>query len=62
MSINLSDQECPECGQDYAGLSIDSSRELGISKITCSECGFDFSGECCEEDLVERFQKEYSNG
>ena len=59
MSINLSEQQCPECKQDYLGLSIESSRELEISKITCSECGLHFSGKCCEEDLIERFKKQY---
>lgn len=55
--MNLSEQECPECGQDYSGLSIDSSREMATSVISCSECGLHFSGDCCEEDLIEQFKK-----
>ena len=61
MTINLSEQQCPECGQDYLGLSIESSIEVGFSRITCSECTFHFGDECCEEDLIEEFEKEYCN-
>ena len=53
--MNLSEQKCPECKQDE-GLCIESSRELEVSRIKCSDCGYDFSGECCEEDLIEKFK------
>lgn len=55
----LCDEVCPECNQDYNGLSIDSSYELGISRIECSECGFSFEDNLCEEDLTENFFQIY---
>lgn len=57
--MNLSEQACPECKQDYNGLNIESSSEMKVSVISCSECGFHFSDECCEEDLIERFKEQY---
>lgn len=55
--MNLSETRCPSCHQDYAGLSIESSRELGISRIKCSECTWDYSDEVDEETLIEQFSK-----
>ena len=52
------DQPCPECGQDYNGLSIESSSELQLSRISCSECGWSFEKSCCEEDLITEFIEE----
>lgn len=51
----LCDCICPECNQDYSGLSIESSYELGVSRIKCSECGFSVEDNLCEEDLTEQF-------
>lgn len=59
--MNLSEQECPECKQDYNGLSIESSSEMLVSIISCSECGFHFSDECCEEGLIDKFKSKYKD-
>ena len=59
--LKLGDCTCPECKQDYNGLSIESSSELQISIITCSECGFNYSGGLSEEDLTDKFLKEVCN-
>lgn len=57
--MKIHEESCPSCKQDYVGLSIVSSYELGVSRIECSECGWDFSGECCEEDLISKFKAKY---
>lgn len=57
--INLCEIDCPECKQDYNGLSIDSSSALSISIITCGECGFRFEDQLCEEDLTSEFERIY---
>lgn len=56
--MNLSETECPMCKQDYVGLGIRSSVEMGVSQIHCSECAFIYSRELCEEDLIEEFKRE----
>lgn len=58
---NASEYPCPnkECENDYLGLAINSSRELGVSEITCSECGYSFQDECHEEELISRFNRKY---
>lgn len=58
--MNLSEINCPMCGQDYAGLSIESSRELQVSRIKCGECTWDFTHECDEEALIEHFKERYT--
>lgn len=60
MVRSLSDCVCPECEQDYAGLSIESSADLGISKIKCSECGFSVEDSVSEEDLTAQFLQIYN--
>ncbi|APC44307.1 hypothetical protein [Pseudoalteromonas phage PH357] len=51
---------CPDCKvNDFPTLSIDSSIELGVSEISCSECGFSYQDECCEEELVERYNERF---
>lgn len=51
---------CPDCQvNDFPTLSIDSSVELGVSEISCSECGFSYQDECCEEELVERYNEKF---
>ena len=51
---------CPDCHQEGDdSLSIDSSRELGVSVISCSECDFNYSTEVCEEDLEELFKNKH---
>lgn len=57
----LCDCICPECNQDYNGLSIESSYELSISRIKCSECGFSVEDNLCEEDLTEQFLQIYND-
>lgn len=52
---NIFDYICPNCKQDYVGLTMESSIELGQSRIKCSECVYSFQGECSEEDLIDRF-------
>ena len=45
--------DCPECnGED---LSIESSREQGVSIISCSDCCFSYVGKVPEETLIRRF-------
>lgn len=56
----LCDCICPECEQDYNGLSIESSYEMEISRIKCSECGFSVEDNLCEEDLTEQFLQIYN--
>ncbi|AUR85936.1 hypothetical protein NVP1081O_201 [Vibrio phage 1.081.O._10N.286.52.C2] len=60
MITSLSHCECPECGQDYAGLSIYSSSELEISMISCSECGFRVEDTVNEDELTEQFLQIYN--
>lgn len=56
----LSDVPCPECGSDFMALSIESSREMGISKIHCTDCiDFVFSKKTHEEGLIKAFEKKY---
>lgn len=55
--MNLSEQGCPMCNQDYASLGIRSSSEMKVSQIHCSECAFVFSRELPEEDLIEEFKQ-----
>lgn len=57
--MKLHEIPCPECKQDYCGLSTDSSSELETSVISCSECGFRFQDSCCEEDLEKKFIETY---
>lgn len=56
--MNISEQKCPMCNQDYAGLGIRSSAEIGVSQIHCSECAFIFSRQLNETDLIEEFKRE----
>ena len=56
----LSDVHCPNCGSDFMALSIESSREMALSRISCSECAeFDYYKKTHEEGLIESFEKEY---
>jgi len=56
----LSDVPCPDCGSDFMALSIESSREMGFSRIHCTECAdFFFSKNTHEEGLLKAFQKKY---
>lgn len=57
--LKLGDCTCPACKQDYNGLSIQSCGSTEFSIINCAECYFDYSGELCEEDLTDRFFKQY---
>lgn len=61
MANKLHQCTCPECGQDYAGMSIESSSELGISRIYCSECCFSVEDSICEEDITEQFLQIYNS-
>lgn len=57
---SLSDIPCPGCGSDFMALSIESSREMGVSRISCSDCAdFVFSKKTHEEGLLKAFQKKY---
>lgn len=56
----LSDVPCPDCGSDYMALSIESSREMGFSRIQCGDCvDFIFSMKTHEEGLLKAFEKKY---
>jgi transposase-like protein len=57
--MKLGNCTCPQCNQDYNGLSIESCVSTEFSRIKCAECGFYYSGELCEEDLTARFFKVY---
>ena len=54
--MNISEQKCPVCNQNYVGLGIRSSAEMSVSQIHCSECAFIFSRELNEEDLILEFE------
>ncbi len=60
METKLENCICPECKQDYNGLSVDSSIELSVSIIHCAECGFRVEGNICEEDLTEKLLQVYN--
>ena len=56
----LSDVPCPDCGSDYDALSIESSREMGFSRIQCNDCvDFTFQRKTHEEGLIKAFEKKY---
>ena len=52
---------CPNCKQDYNGLSIESCICTEFSRSRCAECGFSYTGDLCEEDLTDRFFKIYKD-
>ena len=57
---SLSDVPCPDCGADFMALSIESSRELGFSRIHCTDCvDFTFQRKTHEEGLIKAFEKKY---
>lgn len=56
--MNISEQKCPMCNQNYVGLGIRSSVEMSVSQIHCSECAFIFSRDLDKEDLILEFEKE----
>ena len=55
--MNLNEQKCPMCNQDYVDLGVRSSVEMGVSQVYCSECAFIFSRQLNEEDLIEEFER-----
>ncbi len=57
--MELCEQPCPQCGNDDFALTIESSRELGFSRIKCTDCLWDFADECCEDDLLDKFTKQF---
>ena len=56
----LCEQPCPECGNEDFALTIESSRELGFSRIKCTDCLWELTDECCEEDLLDKFAKQFT--
>ena len=56
--MNISEQKCPMCNQNYVGLGIRSSVEMSVSQIQCSECAFIFSRDLDEEYFILEFEKE----
>lgn len=49
--------DCPECGSEW--LSVESSREMCVSRIFCSDCCFTYSDEVDEDTLQENYMKRY---
>lgn len=49
---------CPDCGS-HDGLSIDSWRDLQLSRISCIDCTFSLEGNVDEETLIKKFKAIY---
>lgn len=60
VNMNLHEQNCPFCKNEFS-LSIDSSRDLGISVIKCCDCEFMMQDKCCEEDLMKKFDEKFNS-